>query len=163
MRFTDRGIAALRPRPERYEVWEDGRTGFGLRVAPSGRKSWVWLYRHRGRPRRISFGTYPELGLADAHLRLAEARKILERGDDPGLLLAAGREAERAAETVEELAELYLEKWARPRKRSARECPSSNALRRLGGLASGGSGPSGLQVMRLGSGAASAVAGWFCA
>lgn len=121
MRFTDRGVAALKPRPGRYEVWEDGRTGFGLRVAPSGRKSWVWLYRHRGRPRRISFGTYPELGLADAHLRLAEARKILEAGDDPGLLLAAGRRAERTAETVEELAELYLEKWARPRKRSAAE------------------------------------------
>jgi integrase len=31
------------------------------------------------------------------------------------------RKAERVAETVEELAEAYLEKWARPRKRSAAE------------------------------------------
>ncbi len=121
MRFTDKATAALPPKPERYEVWEDGRTGFGLRVSPRGRKSWVWLYRHRGKPRRLCFGTYPDMSLADAHLRLAEARKILEAGDDPGLLLAAERQADRAAETVEELAELYLEKWARPRKRSAAE------------------------------------------
>ena len=121
MRFTDKGLAALPAKAERYEVWEDGRTGFGLRVSPRGRKSWVWLYRHRGKPRRLCFGTYPELGLADAHLRLAEAKKVLEAGDDPGLLLTAERQADRAAETVEELAELYLEKWARPRKRSAAE------------------------------------------
>ncbi len=59
MRFTDKAIAALPTKPERYEVWEDGRTGFGLRVSPRGRKSWVWLYRHRGRPRRICFGKAP--------------------------------------------------------------------------------------------------------
>ena len=121
MRFTDRGVAALRPRPERFEVWEEGRTGFGLRVSPRGRKTWIWLYRFRGRPRRLCFGTYPELTLADARVRLAEAKKALEAGDDPGLLVAAEREVSRKAETVEELVELYLEKWARPRKRSARE------------------------------------------
>ena len=31
MRFTDRGIAALKPKTERFEVWEDGRTGLGVR------------------------------------------------------------------------------------------------------------------------------------
>lgn len=39
-------------------------------------------------------------------------------------------------------------------------CPSSNALGERGGWFSGGSGASGVDVRRLGSGAASAAAGW---
>ena len=117
-RFTDKFIAALRPKAERYERWEGG--GFGIRVSPRG-KAWVWVYRYEGRPRRMTLGSYPAMGLADARIKLAEARKLLERGIDPGDAEVQQRKAERVAETVEELAEAYLEKWARPRKRSAAE------------------------------------------
>jgi integrase len=61
------------------------------------------------------------MGLADARLKLAEARKLLERGIDPGGREVQIRKAERAAETLAELVDAYLEKWARPRKRSASE------------------------------------------
>jgi integrase len=118
-RFTVKSIAAQRPKAERYELWEGG--GFGIRVSPRGSKAWVWVYHFDGRPRRMTFGTYPAIGLADARVRLAEARKLLERGIDPGALAVRKRKADRAAETIEELAEAYLEKWARPRKRSAAE------------------------------------------
>ena len=122
--FTDKSVAALRPQAKRYERWEGG--GFGIRVSPTrGKKpcgkAWVWVYRFEGRPRRMTFGTYPKLGLADARLKLAEARKLLEGGVDPGRVEAQQRKAERTAETIVELAEAYLEKWARPRKRSAAE------------------------------------------
>ena len=30
MRFSNRGLDALKPRAERHEVWEDGRTGLGI-------------------------------------------------------------------------------------------------------------------------------------
>jgi integrase len=118
-RFTDKAIAALRPKPERYEVWEGA--GFGLRVSPGGAKAWVWVYHFAGRPRRMTFGAYPATGLADARIKLAAARKLLERGIDPGDREVEARKAERTAETVAELAEAYLDKWARPRKRSAAE------------------------------------------
>jgi integrase len=118
-RFTDRFIAALKPHAERYERWEGG--GFGIRVSPSGGKAWVWLYHHDGRPRRMTLGNYPAMGLADARIKLAEARKLLAKGTDPGESGVRQRKAERIAETVEELVEGYLEKWARPRKRSAAE------------------------------------------
>src|SRR6516164_5332325 len=117
-KFTDKFIAAQRPRAERYEKWEGG--GFGVRVSPRG-KAWVWVYRHQDRPRRMTLGSYPAMGLADARIKLAEARKLLERGIDPGDVAVHQRKAERIAETVSELAEAYLEKWARPRKRSADE------------------------------------------
>jgi integrase len=118
-RFTDKSIAALRPKAERYEIWEGG--GFGVRVSPRGIKAWVWVYHFAGRPRRMTFGTYPAIGLADARIKLADARKLLERGIDPGDREVQTRRAERAAETLAELAEAYLDKWARPRKRSAAE------------------------------------------
>jgi integrase len=118
-RFTDKAIAALRPKRERYEVWEGA--GFGLRVSPGGAKAWVWVYHFAGRPRRMTLGSYPAMGLADARIKLADARKLLERGIDPGESQVQQRKEERTAETVAELAEAYLEKWARPRKRSAAE------------------------------------------
>src|SRR5277367_3957286 len=117
--FTDRFISSLRPKAERYEQWEGA--GFGIRVSPSGSKSWIWVYHFDGRPRRMTLGSYPGLGLADARIKLSEARKLLEQGSDPGDREVQQRRAERVAETVAQLADAYLEKWARPRKRSAAE------------------------------------------
>jgi integrase len=79
------------------------------------------VYRFQGKPRRLTLGTYPDKGVADAHIALASARKLLEKGVDPGKKEVERRKAERIAETVTELAEGYLAKWARPRKRSADE------------------------------------------
>jgi integrase len=81
----------------------------------------VWVFHFDGKPRRLTLGSYPEIGLADAHVRLADARKLLAQGIDPGERAVAQRKVERAAETVAELVEEYLEKWAWPRKRSATE------------------------------------------
>ena len=121
MRFTDKGIAALKPKAERYEAWEDGRTGFGVRVSPAGRKSWVFMYRFEGTPRRMTFGTYPQRGLADARVDLAIAKQKLKAGTDPGAELTAKRKSDREAPTVSDLVEEYLEKWERPKKRTAAE------------------------------------------
>ena len=69
----------------------------------------------------MTLGSYPGLGLADARIKLSEARKLLEQGSDPGDREVQQRRAERVAETVAQLADAYLEKWARPHKRSAAE------------------------------------------
>jgi integrase len=123
-KFTDKTIASLKPKTQRYEKWEG--EGFGIRVSPRGGKAWVWVYHFDGRPRRMTLGAYSpgspdHLGLADARLKLAEARKLLASGIDPGAVKVDQHNAERTAETVADLAEAYLYKWARPRKRSAAE------------------------------------------
>ncbi len=118
MRLTDKGIRALKPKSERYEVWEDARTGLGVRISTTGRKSWVFMYRFEGRPRRLTLGTFPRMGLAAARLEHAKAKHALEKGSDPGTKRVVQNQADRKTETVTQLAEEYLEKWARPRKRT---------------------------------------------
>ena len=121
MKFTDRSINALKAKANRFEVWENGRAGFGVRVSPKGRKTWVLMYRFDGKARRMTLGTYPEVSLADANLRVAEAKRKLSEGRDPGLELVEARQAERQAETVEDLAYEYLKRHAAPNKRTAHE------------------------------------------
>jgi integrase len=79
------------------------------------------VYHFEGRPRRLTFGTYPALTLGAANLKLAHARQALARGEDPGTAAVSERVAERAAETIADLVADYLERYARPRKRSAAE------------------------------------------
>ncbi len=122
MRFTDRALRALTPKRQRYEVWEDNGKGLGLRISPSGRKSFIFMYRYAGKTRRMTLGVFappPDgLTLADAHLKHAEARKLLIRGIDPGAADVEARRALRDAPTVSDLAAEYLERWAKPHKRS---------------------------------------------
>jgi integrase len=119
MRFTDRSIAALKAKAERYEVWEDGRTGLGVRVSTVGRKSWIFMYRFNGKPRRMTLGVYPAKTLANARVHHATAKEMRDQGVDPGVVHVEKHQADRQAPTVAGLAEEYLEKHARRKKRSA--------------------------------------------
>jgi integrase len=121
MKFTDRSIDALKTKKQRYEIWEDGRTGFGVRVSPKGTKSWLYMYRFGGKARRMTLGTYPQVGLADANVKAAVAKRKLKEGRDPGLELVQARQVERQAATVEDLVQEYLKRHAIPNKRSAKE------------------------------------------
>ena len=125
MRMTDVGIRKLKPKTKRFEAWEDGRTGLGVRVSPKNRKTFVFMYWRKGKARRMTLGIYGKgpnkISLIDANLKHAEALKALEEGRDPGSDTVEANKAERDAETVTELIEEYLEKWAKPNKRSAAE------------------------------------------
>lgn len=112
MPFTGRQIDALKPKERRYEVPEPGRTGLSVRVSPSGAKAWAFRYRFHGEQKRMIFGTYPILGLADVRVKLADAQKLLREGSDPGALLAEERHALRTAPTMEDLAHDYLTRHA---------------------------------------------------
>jgi len=121
MKFTDRQIKSLKPKKTRYEVWEDNGKGFGVRVAPTGRKSFIFLYRFQGTSRRMTFGNYPETSLADAHAAHAKSRQLLEQGNDPATVEQDAKEESRRSPSIKRLAAEYIEKYAKPRKRSWKE------------------------------------------
>jgi len=69
----------------------DGK-GLILIISPSGGKWWRFKYSFAGKENTISFGTYPEVSLADARQRREEVRKLLTKGVDP----STARKQERA-------------------------------------------------------------------
>jgi integrase len=69
--------------------------GLGLRVSPTGTKSWVLIARRPGmkNPSRYTLGSYVELELTDARETAIEFKRMLRDGIDP----LAERTAKRAA------------------------------------------------------------------
>ena len=56
MKLTDAAVARLRPREREYTVWDNRVAGLGVRVRPSGGRSWVLLLDAGGRTKRVSLG-----------------------------------------------------------------------------------------------------------
>jgi integrase len=121
VRFTDRSIQALKPKVERYDIWEDGRTGLGLRVSPKGRKSWIFFYRYDRKARRMTLGTYPAVTLADVRMAWGTAKKELELGNDPGAAKVTNNKADREAETISDLIAVYMERHGSKKRTGAED------------------------------------------
>jgi len=118
MRLTDSKVKAIKPRGKRFIEWEDGQTGFGIRVAPTGKKTFVLMYRFNGKARMMSLGQYPIISLATGRIKAAHAKEKLSKGVDPGKEQLAVKIANKDAHTVSDLAQEFLEKWSKPHKRS---------------------------------------------
>lgn len=101
----------------RMVVWDDALPGFGVRVYPTDRKAFVLSYRTNGRKRLLTLGAYGPLTLDQAR-RLAKARTVdVITGGDP---LEVRKKAAHG-ETVGDLAKAYMERHAKPHKRSWRD------------------------------------------
>ena len=82
--LTDLAIQNLKTDASaRFEVFDTKLPGFGVRVFPSGIKSFILFYRHQGRLRRLTLGRYPVVSLADARRMAFEALGRVTRGSDP--------------------------------------------------------------------------------
>ena len=103
LKFTARSIDSLRSADgQQVDFWDQDHPGFGIRVAAGGRKTWIVMYRHKGRLRRASLGRYPALSLADARDEALQTMARVSKGQDP----AAERRAIKAPsrDTVSSLA-----------------------------------------------------------
>jgi integrase len=111
-KVTKRSVDALKPdMASDVFLWDSEARGFGVRVKPSGAKSFVLAYyapgMHRIR-RRVTIGAYGPLTVEQGR---AKATKLLARvvdGDDPARERANVRRAAKE-ETVAKLFEQYLD------------------------------------------------------
>jgi integrase len=107
MKLTKRPIDNLKPLPSGdLYVWDDEVAGFGLRVKPSGVRSFIIQYRNAsGDSRRKTLGKYGVL-TADEARKLAKVDLAeVAKGADP----VEKRLEDRRAMTMRELCRSYLE------------------------------------------------------
>lgn len=114
MSLTDTTIRNAKPGKKPIKLSDGG--GLQLWVMPTGSKLWNLAYRDLNRKqRKLSFGAYPTVSLADARKRRDEAKALLASGIDPSQQKRIDKltRATSAATTFRVIAEEYLDKQAR--------------------------------------------------
>jgi integrase len=98
--------------------WDIDPIGLGLRIYPSGKKSFILKYRTpTGRSRMMTLGAYGVLTLEEARIKARrELVKVIDGGDP-----LSDRKAASSAETFKKFAETWLERHAKPHRRSWKE------------------------------------------
>lgn len=81
MKFSDNYIKNLQPETNWLEKIE--ASGLGLRVTPSGNKSWFYRFTYNGKRFKMSLGKYPEISLKEARDLLFQTQKLKESGINP--------------------------------------------------------------------------------
>jgi integrase len=115
--LTDIKVKSAKAKDKPYKL-TDGQ-GLYLQVTPAGGKWWRFKYRFDGKEKLISFGTYPEVSLADARDKRADARKQVAAGIDPGEIRKAQKLAtvavnENSFEVVaREWHEKFQQRWTK--------------------------------------------------
>ena len=78
MPLTDTAIRKAKPADKPGRLFDGG--GMYLEVAPAGGKWWRLKYRHGGKEKRLSLGTYPDTGLKDTRDKRDAAQATGRRG-----------------------------------------------------------------------------------
>jgi integrase len=126
--FTDMMLRKLTSDGEdRIEVWDERIPGFGMRVSKVGTKTFMLMYRHRGRSRRLTLGRYPVLSLADAREKALAALRQVNGGADPML------EAEKRDDTsyqFDAVVTAYVERHCKVHNKPSTARESERELRK---------------------------------
>lgn len=102
-RVTDRQVKNLKAEDKSRIYYDEKLRGFGVRVYPSGRKSFVLNYYYKGRERRMVIGGYPEWTVLAARKQAEWFLVEIGKGRDP----LEQRNNDRAAPTVQDMFERY--------------------------------------------------------
>ena len=118
-KLTAKRVESIKPTAgKRVDYFDSQVRGLVLRVTEHGAKSWSVMYRHRGKLRRLTLGPLSDrFGLAEAREQAKDALEAVRGGKDP----AAEKQQARKAESIADLIEDYIEKYAKRHKRSWRE------------------------------------------
>lgn len=80
-KLTDVQVRKEKPREKPFKL-SDG-DGLYLEIMPGGAKYWRMKYRYGGKEKRLAFGVYPDVTMAQARRRCEDARNLLANGQDP--------------------------------------------------------------------------------
>lgn len=119
MKLTKRSIDALEYDPDgptQQIYWDDRLENFGVRVYPTGAKSFVIRYRNaHGRRRYITIGKFGRWTLQQAQSEALQLFALIDEGGDP-----AAPDPSAQVTLITELADLFIEKHCKPRRKTWR-------------------------------------------
>ena len=123
MALTDIEIRNLKAGSgQRLEVWDDKVPGLGVRISSTGTKSFVLLYRHKGRAQRLTLGRFPVISLKEARVLAQDALHKITHGLSPKPVPEAAVVAEEVPRFKQTAADfLQLHCYRKNRQKTATE------------------------------------------
>lgn len=103
-KLSKRIIDAALAQSKEYMIWDATNPGFGLRVFPSGKRSYIFQYRAHGRTRKYSIGLHGAWTVEQARKKAEALRHEVNQGRDP----SAERKALARDISVADLCDAYL-------------------------------------------------------
>lgn len=137
--LTALSVKSAKHGSERREIPDAGCKGLYLVIQPAGAKSWAFRHRFNGKPKKLTLGPlylggdepeYPSIDqantLAGARKLAGEAALLVAKGIDPAKHKKREKRAARLRaehselldrDTIEAVARLFIEKYAKPNTR----------------------------------------------
>jgi integrase len=135
LKLTKRTVDGAEIKAARYTLFDAGADavkGFGLRIYPTGQKSWVFEYRagdggRRAAKKRVKIGSAGDITPEKARKLADKYRAQVMLGNDPALEKSKRREAP----TVKELVEAFLSDHIAPKRKAATLHQYKDSLERI--------------------------------
>jgi integrase len=110
--LTDTACRKAKPQEKPYKLGD--AAGLYLYVLPTGYRSWRWKYRVAGKEKRLVFGAYPDVTLAEAREMREDAARQLRGGVDPSIdkRQRAAAHTARVGATFKTIADDWMESQA---------------------------------------------------
>jgi len=96
-KLTKRSVEKLAVQDKDYIIFDSDVNGFGVRVLPSGKRSYLVQYRSGGRTRRIAIGQHGAVTVEAARKRAKELLGSVAAGQNPAEVIALHRGAPTVA------------------------------------------------------------------
>lgn len=109
-----------------YVLWDSEVVGFGLRVWPTGKKTFIYKFRsHTNRQRKMTIGAFPAVSVDQARRRARELAADIMKGVDP----QQKKDTERRYLSVADLGKRYLSEYAELHKKHSSAMRDENLMR----------------------------------
>jgi integrase len=114
--ITKRVVDSAEPQQNKngYFIWDDELKGFGVRVMPSGRKTYWAQYRIGGRSHRVSCGVHGHVTAEQARQKAKDIFGRVARGVDPAEVIATHRQTPTVAEVCDRFIEQHVDVRLKP-------------------------------------------------
>lgn len=130
-KLTKRTVDALKASGTEYVAWDTDIAGFGVRVRPSGAKTYVVQYRagagRKAPTRKLTLGSVGKLTADEARTLARKAVGSIAHGADP----AGARAEDRKGLTVAELIDMFLSEHVEAKRRVATAWHYRDLLKRI--------------------------------